>query len=101
MLTQTQNKTLIWIEDFIRSHEYSPTYDEITAGMGLLGKSSIHRVVHSLRERGFIDFRDKFARDIVLLKPAIRELKYKYIKMDFNEETQRYVQTEVNYDPTL
>ncbi|KKB81038.1 hypothetical protein VW35_02400 [Devosia soli] len=51
-LNESQSKMLAFVEAFIDEHGYSPTYDQIGAGLGLSSKSAVHRGVHQLVARG-------------------------------------------------
>lgn len=53
-LTTRQANALAFIGEFITRHEHSPTYAEIADGLGLMSRSSAHRVVQILKERGVV-----------------------------------------------
>ncbi len=53
-LTPRQVQALAVITDYIADEGHSPTYDEIAAGLGISTKSSVHRLVKGLEERGRI-----------------------------------------------
>ena len=99
MLTEKQNKTLLFIYRFIKRNGLSPTYVEIATHFGGQSKSTSYRNVHSLVERGFLRILPNKWRAIEVLK--LPQVNHKYIKMDFDLETQRYSQTEIQYDPNL
>ena len=89
MLTKQQRDVLFFIDGFIKKHGISPTYAQIAHKFGYSAKSSGYRIAHALRERGYIRLMPHKWRAIEVLKlPAV---KHKYIKMDFNSETQRYL----------
>jgi SOS-response transcriptional repressor LexA len=68
-LTQKQGALLDYLRANCGSGRVSPSYGEIVAALGLAGKDSAHRLVHSLRERGYIDFLPGQARSIRLVEP--------------------------------
>lgn len=58
------------IADYINENGRAPSYDEIGAQMGKQ-RHDVLQIVHSLRRRGFITFRDGFRRSIrVLIQPG-------------------------------
>ena len=99
MLTKKQRDVLFFIDGFIKKHGISPTYVQIANQFGYSAKSSGYRIAHALRERGYIRLIPHKWRAIEVLK--LPPAKQKYIKMDFDLETQRYSQTEIDYDPNL
>ena len=55
---------LIFIDEFISEHGYSPTVEEIGKGVGLSSKSSVAARLVKLRERGAIVYADRMPRTI-------------------------------------
>lgn len=53
-MTPRQRRVLGFIADFIRDEGYSPSYDEIAAGLGYKAKSNVWRIVHRLRQEGHL-----------------------------------------------
>jgi SOS-response transcriptional repressor LexA len=53
-LTPRMQQMLDYIEMYIESHGFSPTYREIAAGIGLTSTSFTYRTVRQLEERGHI-----------------------------------------------
>lgn len=54
MLTQRQLQLLKFIQDYVREHDVSPSFEEMRAALRLKSKSGIHRLIQALEERGFI-----------------------------------------------
>ena len=54
MLTPKQLHLLVYIDEFIKMHGHSPSFEEMKAAVGLKSKSGIHVMLNSLEERGFI-----------------------------------------------
>lgn len=54
MLTRLQHDLLRLIHDRLRETGVAPSYDEMRQAMGRVSKSSVHRLVCALEERGFI-----------------------------------------------
>ena len=54
MLTNKQYELLIYINECLREHGVSPSFDEMKDALDLKSKSGIHRLINALEERGFI-----------------------------------------------
>lgn len=67
-LTVMQSRTLAFIRTFVSEHQYSPTYDEIAAALGLASKSGVYRLVTALEERGRVRKWPDRARSIEILE---------------------------------
>ena len=68
MLTPKQHKLLIYIDDFIKTHGHSPSFEEMKLAVGLKSKSGIHALINSLEERGFVRKLAHKARALEVLK---------------------------------
>lgn len=68
-MTPRQKEAYDFIRSFIDEKGYGPSYEEIQEAIGLASKSGVHRIVHSLRDRGLIHVRPNLARCIEL-RPA-------------------------------
>jgi repressor LexA len=66
-LTPKMKKILHEIQAFNESNGYSPSYEELKQLIGLKSKSNIHRYVHTLKKRGYIDFLPAQSRSMVIL----------------------------------
>jgi len=55
MLTQSQQKTLDFIRNFIAEQGHAPTLAEIAEGIGIRSKGVVHRYVQALSEAGEIE----------------------------------------------
>ena len=66
-LTPKMKKILHEIQAFSESNGYSPSYEELKQLIGLKSKSNIHRYVHTLKKRGYLDDIPYSKRSIVLL----------------------------------
>ena len=65
-LTRRQKQCFDFIKRHIDENGLSPSFDEIQHALGLASKSGAHRLVHSLKERGWVDFLPHRRRTIVL-----------------------------------
>ena len=68
MLTPKQLNLLIYIDEFIKEHGHSPSFEEMKEAVGLRSKSGIHALINSLEERGFIRKMAHRARALEVLK---------------------------------
>ncbi len=68
MLTFKLKKLLIFIDAYITANGIAPSYDDMRKGMELQSKSSIHRMVSALVERGFLRQIANHARAIEVIK---------------------------------
>ena len=66
-LTAHQKRVHEYLASFIAQHGIAPSYDEIQAHLGLASKSSVHRVIHELEERGAIQRLPNRARAITII----------------------------------
>lgn len=66
-LTKKQKQVLDYIEEFVRTNKYTPSYREIAEGLGLSSPSTVHQHVKALCEKGVINTgNDGAARSIEL-----------------------------------
>jgi repressor LexA len=54
-LTARQSVALDFIVSFIKEHKYSPSYEEIGAGMGLKSLATVNQFVKKLQRKGLIE----------------------------------------------
>lgn len=67
-LTQRQAATLAFIKAHVDEKGFGPTYGDIGKALGTKSRSSVHRIVHSLVQRGCIRKRPKTVRDIQIIQ---------------------------------
>jgi SOS-response transcriptional repressor LexA len=68
-LTFQQRQLFNFIRGYIQKHDVAPSYDQMTARLGLASKSNIHRLLTALERRGYIRREPGTARAIVLVAP--------------------------------
>lgn len=68
--TKKQRELLIFIEQFIGSHGYSPSYREIMDGMKYNSVATVALHVNNLITRGHLRKRDHSARSLELAEPS-------------------------------
>lgn len=73
-LTAHQRRVFEYLASFIAQQGIAPSYDQIQAHLGLKSKSSVHRVIHELEERGAIQRLPNRARAITIIaNPASQQ----------------------------
>ena len=55
MLTAKQKKLLDFINSYFKENSIFPTYEEMKNALDIKSKSSIHKLISSIEERGFIE----------------------------------------------
>ncbi len=68
--TKKQRELLVFIDTFIGSHGYSPSYREIMAGLNYTSVATVALHVNSLIKRGHLRKRDYSARSLELTRPT-------------------------------
>ncbi|HVO86636.1 MAG TPA: hypothetical protein VMT23_02800 [Candidatus Binatia bacterium] len=69
--TKKQQELLEFIEAFIAEHGYSPSYREICAGLKYTSVATVSLHVNNLIKRGHLQKRDRSARSLEIVKPAL------------------------------
>jgi len=70
-LTPRQKDALDFIVEFQTKHQYSPTYREVAAGIGVSSHSRAANLVHALQDRGYVNIRPGGKRMIEVLKKNV------------------------------
>ncbi len=65
-LSKRQRQILDFITDFIKKHNYSPSFREIGEYFKLSSPATIHAHIHTLKNRGVIEFSPNIPRSIEL-----------------------------------
>ena len=73
-MTERQMEVLRYIEDFIRVKGFSPSYVDIANGLKLRSKSNIHRLVHSLKDQGFLKLDPHKVRTVEPIDKTIQKM---------------------------
>ena len=66
-LTPRMKIMLDIIKEYIKNNGFSPSYEELKQLCGLRSKSGVHRYLHCLKERGYINFKYNMKRGIEVL----------------------------------
>ena len=75
MLTIKQKKLLDFIHIYFKENNIFPTYEEMKDALKIKSKSSIHKLISSIEERGFIERIPHKARALQLKKRKVNEFK--------------------------
>jgi len=70
--TKKQKQLLTYVEEFIDSHGYSPSYREIMQGLNYTSVATISLHINSLISRGHLGKRNRSARSLYLVKPNLK-----------------------------
>lgn len=68
MLTKRLSDLLVFVAKRIDETGIMPSYEEMCAGIGLVSKSGVHRMVLQLVERGYIERIPNRARAIKIIR---------------------------------
>jgi SOS-response transcriptional repressor LexA len=68
--TKKQRDILIFIENFIKEHGYSPSYREIMNGLNYTSVATVSLHINSLIRRGHLVKRDRSARSLEVVNSA-------------------------------
>ena len=73
-MTERQMEVLRYIEDFIAVKGFSPSYGDIATGLNLKSKANIHRIVHRLKDMGFLKLDPYKVRSVETIDRTVREM---------------------------
>jgi repressor LexA len=68
-LTKRQRELYDWISEFVQKHGYSPSFEEIGAGIGLTSLATVHKHVTNLEKKGLLKREYNHSRSIDLIAP--------------------------------
>jgi repressor LexA len=71
-ITKRQRQVYDFISHFVEEHQYSPSYEEIKAGMGLRSLATVHKHVSNLEKKNLLKRDYNRSRSIDLLQPKGR-----------------------------
>ncbi len=71
MITRQQRKAMLFIQNYVDRFGCPPSYAEISEHMGTLQRSSAHRLVHSLKERGYLANGERLHRSMVIVQRVV------------------------------
>lgn len=73
-MTQHRQLVLDFIRAYIRMHGVSPSYQTIAKSLGMTSKSNIHRIVHRLKDDGYLELRPHKFYSIKLVDQSAKKL---------------------------
>src|SRR5436305_5210046 len=68
-ITRRQRQIYDFISEFVQTHQYSPSYEEIKQGMGLNSLATVHKHISNLEKKGLLTRDYNRSRSIDLLPP--------------------------------
>src|SRR5437762_12713375 len=68
-ITRRQRQIYDFISEFVQTHQYSPSYEEIKKGMGLNSLATVHKHVTNLEKKNLLTRDYNRSRSIDLLPP--------------------------------
>src|SRR2546428_11914789 len=71
-ITRRQRQIYDFISEFVQTHQYSPSYEEIKQGMGLNSLATVHKHISNLEKKGLLPRDYTRSRSIDLLPPKGR-----------------------------
>jgi repressor LexA len=73
-MSKRRQLVLDFIRAYIRLHGVPPSYEVIAKGIGLSSKSNVHRIVHRLKEDGYLTVRPYKFHSIKLVDTSVSEI---------------------------
>ena len=72
----TKKRTLVleFIKVYTRMHGVSPSYEVIAKSLGLRSKSNIHRIVHRLKDDGFLTVKAYKFHSVKLVDQSVKAI---------------------------
>ena len=67
-LTQAQNELLIWIKNYLKDFQHSPSIRQMMNGMGLKSPAPIQSRLKHLQEKGYISWQEGKARTLQIVE---------------------------------
>src|SRR5438045_3619930 len=71
-ITRRQRQIYDFISEFVQTHQYSPSYEEIKQGMGLSSLATVHKHISNQEKKGLLTHDYNRSRSIDLLPPKGR-----------------------------
>jgi SOS-response transcriptional repressor LexA len=73
-MTKRRQLVLDFVRAYIRLHGVSPSYEVIAKSLGMSSKSNIHRIIHRLKEDGYLDLKPYKFHSIKLVDKSVKEI---------------------------
>jgi repressor LexA len=75
-VTKSQRRVLDFIKGFIEKNRYSPSFDEIAAGVGLKSLATVSKHIGHLKEKGLLKDSRNRARSLEIVAPGTPEARF-------------------------
>lgn len=92
--TKKQQETLVFIEEFIKKHGYSPSYREIMRGCNYTSVATVALHVNSLIARGHLQKRGHSARSLEVIRNDSSE---KIKSSQISESQEKWLVEKIDY----
>ena len=69
-LTKKQHEMLQYIKDYLKTHQYAPSYREIMQHFSFSSLGTVYRYIHVLKKKGILDSKKQSGRSVSLLQEA-------------------------------
>jgi repressor LexA len=75
-ITKRQRQVYDFIHDFVQQHGYSPSFEEIGAGMGLSSLATVHKHVSNLEMKGLLkrDYNRSRSIDVLPMRGLLKKM---------------------------
>ncbi len=73
-ITDRQALVLEFIHAYIKLKGYPPSYNNIAQGMKLKSRSNVHRIVHTLRQKGYLRIQPHKFRSLKVADKGIKKI---------------------------
>ena len=69
-ITRRQREVYDFLQNFMEEHGYSPSFEEIGAGLGLSSLATVHKHINNLQEKGLLkrDYNRSRSIDVVKIR---------------------------------
>ena len=74
LMTKRSELVLDFIKAYMRIHGVPPSYEVIAKGLGLKAKSNIHRIVHRLKNDGFLTVKAYKFHSVKLVDQSVKAI---------------------------
>jgi repressor LexA len=74
-ITRRQREVYDFLQNFIEEHGYSPSFEEIGAGLGLSSLATVHKHISNLQEKGLLkrDYNRSRSIDVVRIRTRSKQ----------------------------
>lgn len=82
-VTKRQTEVLQYIRDYLKTHQYAPSFREIMQHFSFTSPGTVYRYIHVLKSKGLIDTKKQQSRSLTLLKDQNEQDKQALINLPF------------------